>query len=101
YVTPRSPRSLPARRSSDLVPAKNVASRSSPMLRMEQNLPTPTDTRAPARRGGPDERRHPHAVPPARSFGAPGERVLVRLVGHLRSEEHTSELQSRENLVCR
>src|SRR5690606_40047372 len=31
------------------------------------------------------------------------ERVdgLLRLVLHLRSEEHTSELQSRENLVCR
>src|SRR5690606_39450232 len=27
--------------------------------------------------------------------------VRVQLPGHLRSEEHTSELQSRENLVCR
>src|SRR5690606_41803336 len=27
--------------------------------------------------------------------------VLDRLAQHLRSEEHTSELQSRENLVCR
>src|SRR5207302_9981660 len=26
---------------------------------------------------------------------------LCHRVGHLRSEEHTSELQSRENLVCR
>src|SRR5436309_11032046 len=28
-------------------------------------------------------------------------RELVKAVGLLRSEEHTSELQSRENLVCR
>src|SRR5690606_39400351 len=35
-------------------------------------------------------------------FGA-GQRIIVdRPAGqHLRSEEHTSELQSRENLVCR
>src|SRR5690606_39488905 len=28
-------------------------------------------------------------------------RLIDRLLGHPRSEEHTSELQSRENLVCR
>src|SRR6266511_5569520 len=27
--------------------------------------------------------------------------LVSHLVSHLRSEEHTSELQSRENLVCR
>src|SRR5690606_41903074 len=30
-----------------------------------------------------------------------GQDELVRLVEAIRSEEHTSELQSRENLVCR
>src|SRR5690606_40660134 len=30
-----------------------------------------------------------------------GERLERRRVADLRSEEHTSELQSRENLVCR
>src|SRR5690606_41462199 len=34
----------------------------------------------------------------ARAFGQGGQRAEKRLV---RSEEHTSELQSRENLVCR
>src|SRR5436309_7388383 len=29
------------------------------------------------------------------------ERVAPRLTARVRSEEHTSELQSRENLVCR
>src|SRR5690606_42123227 len=36
---------------------------------------------------------------------APGDRVLLRVedqqIPAARSEEHTSELQSRENLVCR
>src|SRR5690606_41067590 len=27
--------------------------------------------------------------------------VLAQVIGRIRSEEHTSELQSRENLVCR
>src|SRR5690606_40113274 len=30
-----------------------------------------------------------------------GHAVVHRLPGEVRSEEHTSELQSRENLVCR
>src|SRR5690606_33592992 len=38
-------------------------------------------------------------VPPALSFEE--ERYLRARYIHLRSEEHTSELQSRENLVCR
>src|SRR5690606_42149982 len=43
-----------------------------------------------------------------RIFGGPTDHVTMRNVEaaraateHLRSEEHTSELQSRENLVCR
>src|SRR5207302_6242318 len=34
-----------------------------------------------------------------RVYDEPGDRGAVRC--HARSEEHTSELQSRENLVCR
>src|SRR5690606_40411522 len=30
-----------------------------------------------------------------------GNEIVLRMVGLTRSEEHTSELQSRENLVCR
>src|SRR5690606_41612907 len=37
-------------------------------------------------------------LPEDRLHGGPGE---TRQVGTPRSEEHTSELQSRENLVCR
>src|SRR2546430_6076762 len=41
----------------------------------------------------------------ADTFGADGKVVLLergtKLVGETRSEEHTSELQSQSNLVCR
>src|SRR3712207_8488945 len=40
----------------------------------------------------------PAAVPPTTTAARP---VLVRQVGTCRSEEHTSELQSRQYLVCR
>src|SRR5690606_41762959 len=34
-------------------------------------------------------------------LGGARHEARARALGHLRSEEHTSELQSRENLVCR
>src|SRR5436309_13449748 len=37
----------------------------------------------------------------ARSWATPGTRPLPPATAQSRSEEHTSELQSRENLVCR
>src|SRR5690606_41370793 len=36
-----------------------------------------------------------------RSYDTPSGPAIFRLTDHNRSEEHTSELQSRENLVCR
>src|SRR3712207_7521931 len=56
--------------------------------------------------------RSPVAPPPARGGTAPGGRRVgrgvppvlggeLRAAGRLRSEEHTSELQSRQYLVCR
>src|SRR2546429_1997245 len=54
------------------------------------------------------ERGRDRAVAPAKLRSVLGERDLVgvrldgcRLVGRRRSEEHTSELQSRLHLVCR
>src|SRR5690606_39379834 len=44
--------------------------------------------------GQPAKRAASFARRPARCHAGPGE-------DHRRSEEHTSELQSRENLVCR
>src|SRR5207302_6241522 len=40
-----------------------------------------------------------HAVEPVERIPAVGEEVVAG--AEIRSEEHTSELQSRENLVCR
>src|SRR3712207_7496546 len=37
----------------------------------------------------------------ATSTGAPAKSVPLRVTGSPRSEEHTSELQSRQYLVCR
>src|SRR5690606_40009113 len=49
-----------------------------------------------------DTRRRAASERQSRSQRAPRVRFLRRVVRlHRRSEEHTSELQSRENLVCR
>src|SRR5690349_22563647 len=42
-----------------------------------------------------------HRVDPAVDVGLAGERELLLAVEEKRSEEHTSELQSRRDLVCR
>src|SRR5690242_20924250 len=47
--------------------------------------------------GGGNDRRHQDGVPSS----PPGRRLDRRPRGHSRSEEHTSELQSHVNLVCR
>src|SRR5690606_42164256 len=47
--------------------------------------------------GIPDEAQPPLGLPLVEAC----ERAGVTIEAYLRSEEHTSELQSRENLVCR
>src|SRR5690606_40296887 len=57
-----------------------------------------------ARAGGPPDRGPPRRQPAAAARGARRRRLRAwqwRETGSSRSEEHTSELQSRENLVCR
>src|SRR5256886_8603803 len=59
-----------------------------------------------ARARGPDHAAVPVGVVRRRSGSPGGQRHLrvarrVGVVGHQRSEEHTSELQSQSNLVCR
>src|SRR5690349_22881921 len=70
-------------------------------LSLHDALPiSPDRPRVPALRR---HRRGGEGNPPGRKIGAPGPRTVV-LVGHgadVRSEEHTSELQSRRDLVCR
>src|SRR3712207_8012279 len=53
---------------------------------------------------GLDERLHPQGAsrgPPEAHLLAEVGLDVVEQVSHLRSEEHTSELQSRQYLVCR
>src|SRR3712207_7795123 len=45
--------------------------------------------------------REPAALVPASLVPAGQDVVVLRRVGVVRSEEHTSELQSRQYLVCR
>src|SRR2546430_9099950 len=57
--------------------------------------------------GGPDQaedeprEERPHAQERYRAADTLRATELARLAGALRSEEHTSELQSQSNLVCR
>src|SRR5690606_41640539 len=83
YADPRDLHSFPTRRSSDLVGSRG------PPPGVQSGLRRLADAHA------------PHLGPLLQRF--PGELAGV-LGGELvveRSEEHTSELQSRENLVCR
>src|SRR5690606_41790097 len=82
YRDPRGPHSFPTRRSSDLPGGA-------------QHRPRDARRRIREREDG-EPAGGPVLQPPQRLDAEEDE---VRLV--LRSEEHTSELQSRENLVCR
>src|SRR5690606_40415642 len=95
--TPRPPHSSPPRRSSD--------------LDAPGGLRFPAPARAPALpEKGRRRRHHQREVAPVRAPLPPLDelahvlhelRAVVAAHGGWRSEEHTSELQSRENLVCR
>src|SRR5436309_2303852 len=95
----RDPPSFPTRRSSDL--RRRGPRRRGPWWRCCCPLPRPRPRLLRPRRrhrGRPTGR-----CPSARRPGSPGGRARARRAGGgpRRSEEHTSELQSRENLVCR
>src|SRR5690606_41899189 len=81
-------RSLPTRRSSDLSSGWSTSSR-----------PTTASTSLPTRSPSSASRRPPRR---RRSNSPPRARPRSTCpTSPTRSEEHTSELQSRENLVCR
>src|SRR5690606_41735901 len=91
---PRPPPSLPTRRSSDL-----VHPRAARRAEDRGQVGHPHLAALPGAQGVRD-------VPEAVARGRGGLRLATRVVrrvppGDRRSEEHTSELQSRENLVCR
>src|SRR5690606_41676902 len=97
----RLPRALPTRRSSDL-PRDLINSRDStghtPLM---YAIGTPTDNvelvDALINAGASDDRGHMLMYAAAKGHTKTAERLIA---AGARSEEHTSELQSRENLVC-
>src|SRR5690606_40493719 len=99
---PRLPlRSFPTRRSSDLGHSRSLFA--PPLLQREADLRPPGADDARVWAG---ERPPPRAARAVAALRARATKNGGRLAPHSgkslkRSEEHTSELQSRENLVCR
>src|SRR5690606_40755123 len=99
YGTDRYPHSFPTRRSSDLSRKRTLSgtlySASAPRHHSLSSSPV---TIAPS-----TGTTHAHTASPNTSSGTPTTATssTAGCACSLRSEEHTSELQSRENLVCR
>src|SRR5690606_41673751 len=93
-VAPRHRPSFPTRRSSDLgvIIAQRRKRGTSAAMRPEL---TPSRSRSPQLR--PIQRRRGFCGPRLARYALDRHSPPA----HVRSEEHTSELQSRENLVCR
>src|SRR5690606_41183413 len=90
YPAPRSLPSFPTRRSSDLSRPRTL------LWNDSEREPAARPSRPPPRRPLPRG-----AADPAPRPGDGVRRSPRRRAEAGRSEEHTSELQSRENLVCR
>src|SRR5690606_41137067 len=91
--TDRALHSFPTRRSSDLEPLQCLDQPAGPRRRGDLGGGEMPDRRAAELPVQPEQR---HQVDRGQGVGADGVDVA-----QVRSEEHTSELQSRENLVCR
>src|SRR5690606_40020105 len=87
--------SFPTRRSSDLVPSSKVRPSASGCGGRWRGCGTSVSARTDGRTG----RGGPSAKPGPGRTGRERRRSAAATGG--RSEEHTSELQSRENIVCR
>src|SRR5690606_41754328 len=91
----RAPHSFPTRRSSDLIQAFNLPKATPATARNSAYASSVAAiTRASSRSAG----TQPSSLPCVRPSLVPR---FPNASSVLRSEEHTSELQSRENLVCR
>src|SRR5690606_41166376 len=99
YNGPRVRHSFPTRRSSDLR-SPPLTPRTSLARSAASAVPTSVAPLTGRRRSSPLKKERRSSLPdeletPARHPRA-GDPLIIK-----RSEEHTSELQSRENLVCR
>src|SRR5690606_41628061 len=74
-----------------------------PIRRLRDDRSRGSESRAPIHRDRAQFGIHPDRTqPPESSYAASGWRRSMTIEdAYERSEEHTSELQSRENLVCR
>src|SRR5690349_23420589 len=86
-----SPKLFPTRRSSDLAAGG----------RRVRPAPALADGAAPGRLAAADEGRRPGRGDGSRDLRPARRTAPDRGQGRTRSEEHTSELQSRRDLVCR
>src|SRR5207302_11248443 len=94
---PRDLHSFPTRRSSDLVGVTRPANHDFHAVTLRRAAEDASNAPRMVRRADDDDRCESVPIAPvgqdfAFSFGS---------IDAIRSEEHTSELQSRENLVCR
>src|SRR5690606_39754128 len=90
----RDPPSFPTRRSSDLVGGATVPAPQPAGLVIEEA--------GPAKNAYADRKGHSIKHATIHWWGKPSGQSFEGIRDYLiRSEEHTSELQSRENLVCR
>src|SRR5690606_40368430 len=91
--------SFPTRRSSDLNRPSGMSGGSSPSP--SPGSPSPSPGSPSPSPGSPSPSPSPSPGSPSPSPGSPSPSPGSWVSVLLRSEEHTSELQSRENLVCR
>src|SRR5690606_41840808 len=92
--------------SSSLTEALNAATEPAPVQPRQRGKPEPTPADHPASSKVKEEPEVYHCLGENRRFvlvleNYPDEKHLPEVEKAYRSEEHTSELQSRENLVCR
>src|SRR5690606_41922084 len=90
---PPHPRSCPTRRSSDLAAPSGPKLATTGVRKFVSGSPPQLP-----RHQSPEQMSYERPATPQRMDRGT---VARRFRGHARSEEHTSELQSRENLVCR
>src|SRR5690606_39948985 len=94
--SPRDPRSFPTRRSSDLFHHRCHLLTEATAIE-DAVVPHPCHFQVLFA----DRRDIAAQIQRARGLASAGNIIQLTFHGQQRSEEHTSELQSRENLVCR
>src|SRR5690606_42129235 len=98
---PRPLHSFPTRRSSDLLLKEDRSKTRSSSLCLRKLWKSATTSISALSSGFRTPRTGQRMLLPARSFALINNLSILWRPSSYRSEEHTSELQSREHLVCR